>query len=299
MLVNGEELASRMSEGYGVIRAPLARVIASLESNLLICHMGAFRFVEVNGCAAKSMDFLRVLTQPQTRYVFFTSAEDQTFFIGNGIGGSDPMDVYRCVARVLAVPVARVIDSPSRVLECDGISEVLSYESRVFEVSDERGDVVKSIACSNDGGKWSWWSHGELSDAERSFPYNARLIRRRLSSDHLGSLVGAFGFSVLSSSVLLSSSVSYTAEFRLCRSKTHDRVCRESCTPEERDDPAYSYYRRGMAWMKHVGSHYDSAIADFERCIRLNPSFEPRVRSALERAWSAKASGGDQGNRTR
>jgi hypothetical protein len=67
----------------------------------------------------------------------------------------------------------------------------------------------------------------------------------------------------------------------------------ETCTIAEADDPAYGYYRRGLTWVPHMATHASSVIADFERCIRLNPDYEPKVREALDEAYAivAKSNG--------
>jgi hypothetical protein len=58
-----------------------------------------------------------------------------------------------------------------------------------------------------------------------------------------------------------------------------------TCTLDEADDPAYGYYVRGLNWCRHMTTHAKSAIADLERCLRLNPTYAPKVGAHLERAY--------------
>ena len=62
------------------------------------------------------------------------------------------------------------------------------------------------------------------------------------------------------------------------------QILEHACTPEQRDDPAFGYYLRGLGYAKHMNTHASSVIADFERAILLNPDYEPLVRDYLARA---------------
>jgi hypothetical protein len=54
-------------------------------------------------------------------------------------------------------------------------------------------------------------------------------------------------------------------------------------TVAENDDPAHRYYERGLGWLPNMATHATSVIADFERCLRINPAYEPLVRAALRK----------------
>jgi hypothetical protein len=61
----------------------------------------------------------------------------------------------------------------------------------------------------------------------------------------------------------------------------------KACSIAEADDPACGYYLRGLGWVNRVGSHAESVIADFERCVRLNPDYADKVRGYLLEAYRA------------
>lgn len=144
----------------------------------------------------------------------------------------------------------------------------------------------------DDGGRWSFETTGTPDPVEDSFPYSARRKKDRFTSSTLGVLLRAYGFPRLDAEEFLSA-----REYSLFQeSHTNQDWARSiqgrACTLEQRDDPAHGYYERGLGWVAHIETHAASVVADFERAVRLNPSYEPLVRSHLALARKKLAAQG-------
>jgi hypothetical protein len=129
----------------------------------------------------------------------------------------------------------------------------------------------------DDGGRWVFLEDGDRHPIESSFPYEARRKRKRFTATELCRLSRAYGLPVVTEDVFMAAGRYHLYE------RPHEPE--NTCTLDEADDPAYLYYLRGLTWVPHMDTHASSVIADFERCIRINPEYEPKVREALDKAY--------------
>jgi hypothetical protein len=116
-----------------------------------------------------------------------------------------------------------------------------------------------------------------MHPVESSFPYDAPKKSARFTRDHLDELARAYGCPIPTARTFETA-----GQYLLFAQERGSAV--EYCTVEEADDPAYWNYMSGMQWMKHIDTHASSVVACLERCISLNPRYEPRVRECLEAA---------------
>jgi hypothetical protein len=62
------------------------------------------------------------------------------------------------------------------------------------------------------------------------------------------------------------------------------RVEAAACSLDEADNPGFGDFQRGMTWVPHMRTHAASVIADFDRAVEIDPTYEPRVREYLREA---------------
>jgi hypothetical protein len=226
--------------------------------------------------------FLSHLTHPATRHVLVPFG-NATVFINNQQAGSDFADYTVHVSRKLCARTARAVDSPARSSGVGTNGEVLTYETRILEVYQD-GEFVRSVACMNDSGRWIFESAGEPLPVEQTFNYHARRKRDRFTCANLKALLDAFGFPFPDIEAVANIGFYVLVREQLLNSAFAERVEAQACTPAQRDDPAFGYYRRGLGWVAHMQSHAESVLADLERAAQLNPAYEPLVEKHLERA---------------
>jgi len=150
-------------------------------------------------------------------------------------------------------------------------------EARIFDLWDIEAKTVRCVCCMNDGGRWTFGTAGTPNPIERQFPNDARPKANRFTETHLQLLAKAYGFQIPSAATFLDAGkyLMFTQDYAYAA---------KFCSIEDADDPAYGYFLRGMGWVKHMATHASSVIADFERCIRINPEYEPRLRHYLQMA---------------
>lgn len=266
-------LVARFLSGHGVARCEVSQALDSFNqvTDNRLCVL------ETTTDVNKTLEYLSLLTWPATRHVAFAASQHATAFINNRRNGSDYADEKIWLASHLKTDFARIVATKRRVWSQGEEREILQYEATIFELYKEDSTLVRSVACLDDGGRWIFEEGGRRHPVENSFPYDARRKRDRFTNEHLRLLTEAFGLPWLTTERFLNA-----GEYHLLKS------CRspiDSCTIAEADDPARSYYLRGLSWVPHMQSHASSVIADFERCVRINPDYEPKVRKALEAAY--------------
>lgn len=272
------ERALRFVSGYGVADCPLAHA-----AKLLTTFNGGggydapFRLRETTLDPARALQHLSLLAWPDSRHVLFPVGDGCSALINNSRNGSDYAD-YACrLALHLGARFARVVNHPGRVWSNGTDREVLQWEAHSFCLYGADGEVIRSVDCLDDGGRWDFSEFGNRHPIESTFPYTARRKRDRFTVEHLETLVAAFGLP----------HVGPTSFLQAGRYVLFDIPGRPAttCTIAEADDPAYGYYNRGLGYVPYMATHAASVIADFERCLRINPSYEPLVRSALDEAY--------------
>jgi hypothetical protein len=236
-----------------------------------------FEFVRETTRWSDVEEFLSELSWPETRHVLFAASTEVTALVHNGSNGSDYSDYVVRIPRHLNCRFARILNRPQRVWKRGALKETLQWGARIFQLHDVDGSVIRSVSCMNDGGRWAFHASGTPHPIEATFNYDSTPNSRRFPSEQLQTLAAAFGFPVPDGEALRAS-----PRFVLFHQPHLPGVT--TCTIEEADDPAFGYYRRGLGWVPHMQTHAPSVIADFERCIRLNPRYEPLVRAHLAAA---------------
>ena len=72
----------------------------------------------------------------------------------------------------------------------------MSYEARIFELRDAEGASIRTVACMDDGGRWTFETSGHASPIESTFPYDAKRKSARFTFQHLCALVRECGLAV-------------------------------------------------------------------------------------------------------
>jgi hypothetical protein len=236
-----------------------------------------WRLVELTADIVGALEFLAQLAWPANRQVLFPIDNAHCGLINNSRNGSDSWDDAAFLARHLSTRVARVVAAPSRIWTNQSDVEVLQYEACIFTLYDSNGETIRTVECIDDGGKWTFGMSGMAHSIEASFPYSAKRKRDRFTRAQLRQLVTAFGLPLVTTESLIKAGNFYLFEAT--------GLTVEICSIEEADDPAYGYYLRGKGWVRHMATHAESVIVDFERCVRLNPEYASKVRAQLDEAY--------------
>jgi hypothetical protein len=273
--------STRFTDGFGLVAKPLDECQSELEG----WRLGLRSSWSILGAACdfqEAITFLSHLTSPATRHVMVPFG-NVTVFMNNETGGSDYADHAIHLCQRLSVRTARVVDVPSRIVSTRTGREALSYEARILEMY-QNGNLLRSVACANDGGRWTFQCAGEPHPLEQTFEYQARRKRDRFTPANLKALLEAFGFPFPDLNAIASVGHYVLVREQLLDSAYREKVEAGACTPAQRDDPGFGYYRRGLIWVPHMQTHAESVIIDFERAVRLNPAYEPLVQKHLQRA---------------
>ena len=269
-------LTSRFLEGYGIAESPVDRCTTLLESQ----NRGRdapLRRVSTTTDPSRALDYLSLLSWPASRHVVFAANASWSTFINNRRNGSDYADERIRLALHLDTRFARIVSHPVRVWSRGSEHETLQHAATIFDLCDRNGESIRSVACMNDGGRWVFVENGARHAIESSFPYDARSKRKRFTSEELHQLMLAHGLPIVTEDVFLAAACYHLYET--------PHPPQNTCTLAEEDDPAYGYYCRGLGWVRHMDTHASSVIADFERCIEINPNYETKVREYLDRAY--------------
>jgi hypothetical protein len=270
------DLASRFLQGVGLAECPFG--IA--EQRLMTYRRGSatsWRLVGTTTTTAEALNFLSTLTWPVTRHVLFANGATLTAFINNSRNGSDYADDVFHLPQHLNCRFARVVNCRQRVWRRGRLRVVQQYAARIFDLRDARGETIRSITCMNDGGRWVYHATGVPLPIEAAFSDSVTRISARFSPEQLVAIASACGFRLPTAQ-----------QFNLAEHYVmfaQDSVSPiGTCTIAEADDPAYGYFLRGMGYVAHMDTHAASVVADFERCLAINPEYEPRVREYLKEA---------------
>lgn len=273
-----EEVASRLVEGYGIIEADLD-VCARHLNGWRVGGRPALGVCAVTRSAAEAVEFLSVLTVPATRHVL-VPLHGHTACVNNLRNGSDFADDVDHVARLVQARAARVVDRPGRVWKRGAQREVLAYAARILQLYGRNADLLRSVLCMNDGGRWTFRSDGPSEPIETTFDYEAKRKSGRFTSHSLRQLLEAYGLPWLDAPRFLCAE-----QFVMLQSVYPVGGWRpREYTLEEANDPAHGYYERGLGWVDSMETQAESVVADFERAVRLNPDYEPKVREYLATA---------------
>lgn len=275
MTLQSNEMAKRFLAGHAIVECKTADCLRLLQSPRT-GRDAPMRIVDTTTDPRHALEYLTLLSWPASRHVVFSASDKCTAMVNNSRNGSDYADQRSWLPCHLNSRFVRIVNEPGFTWTNGIERETLRFAATIFELFDPDGECVRSVACMDDGGKWVFNEFGLQHTIEESFPYNARRKRDRFTSQQLETLIVAYGLPVVDSDVFL-------AAGHYCLFETMSEP-KNTCTLVEADDPAYGYYRRGLTWVPNMKTHASSVVADFERCLRLNPEYEPRVRAALDAA---------------
>lgn len=275
--------AARLTRGYCLVELPLGDLATRLGREV-DGPASSFNVDDEVKDARQSLDFLSRLTFPPTRHVFFPAGSCWTAAVNNSKNGSDFAAHARRFAAGLGCRAIRVVNEEGRVWHRGKEHVVMAYEARIVVIHAPDGSVSKSITCMNDGGRWTFEISGPHHPVEDDFNYGAKRVRDRFSVDDMARLFRALELPQVTAETLVSAPRFVLVIEKYKNQSWRRRIEDGACTFAQRDDPAYGFYRRGLGWVKHMATHAQSVVADFERAISINPDYEPLVREILARA---------------
>jgi len=266
---------ARFLEGYGLAECPIVECASNLTK-----RRGKFdarlRLVERVVDLETAVKFVSTLTVPDSRHVAVAAA-NWTVFINNARNGSDYHNYTRSFPLYLDARFARIVSRPGKTWNNNAIRLKLQYAATIFELYDRRGDSIRSVCCMDDGGRWTFDEGGDPHPVEATFPYQNKKKRERFTSKELARLAASFGLPEVTTETFENAESFYLFE---C-----DVHIISTCSITDAQDPAFGYYERGLGWVKYLNTHASSVIADFERCLQINPNYEPKVRPFLNQAY--------------
>jgi hypothetical protein len=275
--------AGRWLEGYGLAHASLEHCVDALtnpsyaEVAVLPGGHRSYQFAGYKSDLEQALTFLNFFTPPVVRHLLVQLSPLWTLCLNNSLPNSSFADDGPSLAKRTRSSVFRVVDNPSRIWKRDDLKEVMSWEARIFTAYRPDGTDEKTILAMNDGGQWKWFATPNPQyPIEQTFDYNAKSIKKRFTSENLRSLLGSLGAPVPGPEAIIGAR-------RLALLQSPGQPQR-TITRQELDDPAYGYYSRGMTWVPHMATHATSVIHDFEKALRINPIYEPKVRPHIDEA---------------
>lgn len=270
-------------QGYGLVEAPFDRVVAGL---VAVRRADESRAVlqELAPSAARTVDFLDRRTSVTTRLAI-VEHRGWTAVVTNQRNGSDFNDEQGWASQAVGARTIRVVDSVARWWRRGSRRERLGYEARMFDLRGPDGVTVRSIACADDGGRWIFETSGAPLPVEATFAYDAARKKDRFTRRNLHELLRSLGAAPLTEEAFLAAPRFALIAVEIANAAWRARVEANACTLEEADNPAFGYYQRGLTWIPHMRTHASSVIADFERAVEIDPTYEPRVKDHLRDAY--------------
>lgn len=124
------------------------------------------------------------------RMIFIDCKNGWTAYVDNGWRGSDVYSVVSFLSETIGCSGVRSCYIPHT-------PNIEQYGTVIFELySAERTDfinILRSVAVSFDGYKWSFSSAGELLDFESSSNFESKLIKNKFTRDMLKQYLGELG----------------------------------------------------------------------------------------------------------
>lgn len=279
-----DQIVANAVSGYGLFRLPVAETVDAIVATPGE-HGWDRRVLGTGEPLSVALDFLDVVTWPATRFAAFALDASWTVVVNNLRGGSDVADLIQEMDLTRPDTTVRVVDHCASFVVQNGYRIRTQYEARIVDVHS-RGATTRSIACADDGGRWTFDVAGVPLPVEKDFDYSARRKRDRFTRENLAALLQSIGARPVTPTDL-----KHAHRFTLMTAwpgnrRWRDRITAFACSTEEAADAAHEYFLRGMGWADHVATHATSVVSDLGRAILLNPAFEPRCRAALDEARS-------------
>jgi hypothetical protein len=187
-----------VTSDFGLIRAPLQRVVSDYESWRGSDGTKHLR-TEIASSLSDALESLLPLAMSKMRRLFIPTRSDWVVFLQNGIAGSDPFFPMMNLARRMGVLAMRVCCTVERARYPGTIWEVYAPES--LGGCPPLGDR-RSIAAMNDGGRWIFSETGERYPFEQIERYSAWRKRNRFTREMLRDYLRHFGIELFADEFL-------------------------------------------------------------------------------------------------
>jgi len=143
----------------------------------------------VEGSLAQKFDVLLPLTHAKNKRLFMATNCGWVGFFQNGIRGSDPFPTMMSLSQRLGVVAMRVCITQPDARYPSVIWEVYAPENQ----GGTKYGYRRSIAASNDGGRWVFEESGERYPFEQAERYSAKRKRDRFTPGMLEDYLSHFG----------------------------------------------------------------------------------------------------------
>jgi hypothetical protein len=285
------ERLSRLLGGYGLIEARYEHCVQALGEEEITVTRSDLKEVDRVSDPSKALAFFSTYTFPATRHILFPAGEGWAVIVNNSKNGSDFSDYCMGWSRAVRSRALRVADRTSKVWTKGSLRVVMNYEARIVELYQGGAYPLRSITCANDGGRWVWHVSGDPLPVETGFSYHAKRVKDRFTRENLRSFLTSLPAPAVDPDTFLRCRSFSLVEETYRSAEWMGRILRAACTETELDNPAHGYYERGLGWMEHLEVQFPSAIADFEKALEIDPGYEERIRSHLERAYRLRRGG--------
>lgn len=187
-----------VTSDFGLIRAPLQRVVSDYESWRGSDGTKHLR-TEIASSLSDALESLLPLAMSKMRRLFIPTRSDWVVFFQNGIAGSDPFLPMSNLALRMGVLAMRVCCTPKSERYPATIWEVYAPESQggCPPLGDRR-----SIVAMNDGGRWIFSESGEPYPFEHIERYSAWRKRDRFTREMLRDYLRHFGIELFADEFL-------------------------------------------------------------------------------------------------
>lgn len=176
-----------VTQDIGLINAPVDRVVAEFLTWREGIGMGYSRSVKPS--LSKALASLAPLSAELRRALFLPAGHGWSAFLQSGIQGSDPFPVMSYLATRLGVLSMRVCATPSEAKWPAVVWEV--YGPAALGGQEPLG-FVRSIAASNDGGRWVFLQSGAPYPFENVEAYSRPKKKDRFTREMLAGYLAEF-----------------------------------------------------------------------------------------------------------
>lgn len=176
-----------VTSDFGLIRAPLDRVLAELQ--MWHASIGIeYSRTDITSSLENTFESLLPLAHSKMRRLFVSTRSDWVACFQNGIRGSDPAPAMSYLAKRMQVLAMRVC--------CTDSAKYPSVIWTVYAPESLGGTpfgLRRSIAASNDGGRWVFHESGERFPFEQVARYAESRKRDRFTREMIRDYAKEFG----------------------------------------------------------------------------------------------------------
>jgi hypothetical protein len=178
-----------VTSDFGLIQAPLDRVLSELQN----WHRSLgteYSRMEISSSLEHAFESLLPLSHSKMRRLFIPTHSDWVACFQNGTQGSDPFPAMSFLATRINVLSMRVCSTGNSAAYPAVMWEVYAPESLGGEMPL---GYRRSIAASNDGGRWVFYESGERYAFEQTARYEEKRKRDRFTHEMLRDYLEEFG----------------------------------------------------------------------------------------------------------